>query len=163
MKTIYFSSSIAGAKGIPVYFKKTLVEYMKDLGYRVLSEHVALVDNEQKMFETLSKNAGVHIPQRNGCEAEIRDVDARWVDEADFVIAMVDEPSLGVGMEIERALLRPKRGFKLAPILCLIHADNYPKLSPMVKGVNVPQFYLKIYTDEVDAQKQVLLFLEGQL
>lgn len=162
MKTVYFSSSIFGVKKVPPEMPVNLVNHMKAMGYDVLSEHVALTDDNQ-VFATLSKKSGMQIPQRKGYEKEIRKADTAWVDKADYFVGLVDGPSLGVGMEIERALLRHERGLAPVDILCLVHADNYEGLSAMVKGVEAPQFFLKIYTDEADAIKIVSQFLQGEL
>jgi hypothetical protein len=78
------------------------------------------------------------------------------------VVALVNGPSHGVGMEIERALLKPERGLPLTPILCLIRADLLEKLTWMIRGIKQEGFYLKTYTDLDSAQKIIFDFLTGK-
>ncbi len=158
MKTIYFSASLSGVKNVPTDFLKHIVESMKNEGYKVLSEHIVHGITEEN-FRVLSKNSGKRIPQREGYESEIRSSDISWVDQADYVVALVDSPSHGVGMELERALLRPERGLPIVPILCLVRTDNYPQLTPMIKGVRAPNFSIVQYADSADVIHTVLQFL----
>ena len=158
MKTIYFSASVSGVINIPPDFLKDLVAVMKEEGYRVLSEHIVHGMSEEN-FRLLSKNSGKHIPQREGYEFDIRTIDMQWVDQADYFVAIVDGPSHGVGMEIERALLRPERGLDVVPILCLVQRENFSKVTAMIKGVKAPNFALSQYGDLADASQIVLNFL----
>ncbi len=162
MKKIYFSCSISGTRVATEDFQMLLVEHMKEMGFKVLSEHVAIFDKIQR-FKILSKNSKVDIPKREGFEKEIRDIDTKWVDQADYIVAIVDGPSLGVGMEVERALLRSQRGLVQAPILCLVHENNYLNLSAMIKGIQDPCFYLKTYKDTTEASNHLSNFLKTKL
>lgn len=76
-----------------------------------------------------------------------------WVDECDYLIAVVDGPSHGVGMEIMRALMKEERGLNKTQILCLVHKETYPRLSWMIRGVpeNYKNFSLEKYTNLKDA------------
>ncbi|MEK7526093.1 MAG: hypothetical protein AAB546_01285, partial [Patescibacteria group bacterium] len=96
----------------------------------------------------------------------IRKQDNEWVDQATHLVAVVNAPSHGVGMEIERAILKPQRGLNETPILCLIHETLLDKLSFMVRGVSEdehPSFHLKTYTNLQEAQNTVHDFLIGNL
>jgi predicted RNase H-like HicB family nuclease len=79
----------------------------------------------------------------------------------------VSTPSLGTGMEIAHAYLRPRIGLSLIPVLALYEKDFWPnKLSTMIKGISketVPQFTLKEYTNLEDGKKIINEFLSGLL
>ena len=61
----------------------------------------------------------------------------------------VSNPSLGTGIEIAHAYLRPRVGLSLIPVLALYKKDYWPnKPSTMIKGISkdiVPHFTLKEY------------------
>lgn len=158
MKKVYYSASITGSKGVSEDFQMNLVEHMKSLGFKVLSEHVAIQDSKI-LFTKMSENAGINIPKRDGYEREIRETDIKWVEEADYFVGVVDGPSLGVGIEIEHALLRSRLGLPPCKILCLVQNDNFANLSAMVKGVRSDYFKLEKYMNENEAKDIIKLFL----
>lgn len=71
----------------------------------------------------------------------IFDRDMNWLKQSDFIIADVNEPSHGVGMEIMYAYEHN------IPVVCLLNTTNKP-LSRMVEGS--PHVYLLEYTTEQD-------------
>jgi hypothetical protein len=155
-KKIYFSASIKGAPELDPTLAWKLVSYMAKQGADVLSEHVA-AQTKEDMRRIFSERSGKSIydlfvgPQS---ASNIREIDMKWVDEATHFVALVNGPSHGVGMEIERALLKPLRGLPSTPILCLVHNDVYDKLSCMIKGISqeeCPVFYLKRYENFEEA------------
>jgi hypothetical protein len=92
----------------------------------------------------------------------VRRQDLEWVDEATHVVALVNAPSLGVGMEIQRAIDKPRLGMNSTPILCLISKDRSPGLSFMIRGVSEeesPLFQLREYENLNQAQKHIHNFL----
>lgn len=64
----------------------------------------------------------------DGCDREIHDRDLSWLKEADYLVAEVTTPSLGVGYEIGRAIEWRK------PILCLFRRNSGRTLSAMIAG-----------------------------
>lgn len=158
MKKVYFSSAITGKIAVSENFQVNLINHMKSLGYQVFSEHVGL-QNDRAIFDLLTKNSGKNIPQRDGYEKEIREVDLKWVDEAEYFVGIVDGPSFGVGIEIEHAIQRPTRGLPKTKILCLVHTYNFPKLTAMIKGITETNFQLSKYTDENNAKEIIESFL----
>ncbi len=158
---IYFSGSIKGAPESDPEFPKKLVKFMTDNGANVLSEHVVYPLGD-KMDKVMVKKAGIKLEELQNHPQRwflIREIDTNWVDQADFMIAIVNGPSHGVGMEIERALIKPERGLSKTPILCLIHEDLEEKLSYMIRGIKSDDFYLKTYTDFKSAEDLVFNFL----
>ena len=159
MKKVYFSSAITGKIAVSENFQINIINHMKQKGFKVLSEHVGL-QNDIDIFKELSKNSGRNIPQRNGFEKDIREVDLSWVDEADYFVGIVDGPSFGVGIEIEHAILKPARGLPQTKILCLVHENNFAKLTAMIKGIRESNFQLSRYSDEQNAISIIDSFLK---
>lgn len=160
-KKIYYSGSIQGIKNLEPNFAWELVQFMISHGADVLSEHVA-GRNQAELDEIFTKRSGYVRKKLDNPEEIARKVDMGWVDEATHLIALVNGPSHGVGMEIERALHKPSRGLNETPILCLVHEGLYNKLSWMIKGVikdEAPQFRLTTYTDLKNAKEIVREFL----
>lgn len=145
-------------------FPKKLVNFMIENGAEVLSEHVA-GKNQQECDEMMVKKIGITMEEFKA-EKEpwfrVRKQDISWVDEADCVVALVNSPSLGVGMEIQRALNKEKLGMKKTPILCLVKNEMLDKLSFMIRGINIDEsdvFYLKTYQNLEEAQGHIFDFL----
>lgn len=163
-KKVYYSGSIKGAPEIEPDFAWNLVQYMAQNGAVVLSEHVAARDKEE-MDLVRAKNIGVDLQQMLS-EPEpwfgIRRQDLKWVDEATHLVALINAPSHGVGMEIEHAILKPRLGLNQTPILCSVHENLANKVSFMIRGVaenETPYFYLKTYTDLDSAKSEIYKFL----
>ena len=75
----------------------------------------------------------------------IREVDIKWVDECTHFIGILTGLSLGVGMEIERALLKPRSNLNKTSILCLVNYEYLNQLSAMVREIKEDHFVLKEY------------------
>lgn len=162
-KKVYFSGSIKGATEADPHFAWHLVQYMGQKGANVLSEHVAARTREE-MDEIRAARTGQIIEEMLAQPEpwfDIRRQDNEWVDQATHVVALVNAPSLGVGMEIERAILKPERGLPLTPILALMHEDLLGRLSYMVRGITPEEadFHLKLYSTLPEAQKHIDNFL----
>lgn len=166
---VYYSGSIRGVPSADPEFPRQLVQYMIDNGADVLSEHVA-ARNDQERVAIFARRSGIDllslsVPDRG---KTARRVDLEWVRQATHVVAIVDSPSLGVGMELQYALDKPLRGLNRTPVLCLARhellRDN--RLSNMVIGVSVeesPVFYVKGYDNLGEAKETVSEFLLGRL
>jgi len=83
------------------------------------------------------------------------------------VIFEVSTPSLGTGIEIAHAYLRPRLGLPVIPVLALYEKDFWPnKLSTMIRGIsteNVPHFTLKEYKTLEDGKENLNEFLFNTL
>ena len=158
---IYFSGSIRGVPNPEPSFAWDLVQHMIVNGANVLSEHVA-ARNFTEMDETFFRKSGVDRRKLQEPWFEARRIDFEWVNEATHLVAIVNGPSHGVGMEIQRAIDKPRLGMNETPMLCLIHESLFNNLTWMVRGVKpeeCPVFELKTYTDLEDAKRIVTDFL----
>ncbi len=151
-KKVYCSGSIKGSAEIDPEFAWKIVQYMSENGARVLSEHVA-ARSKDEMNTLLSGNVSEEIQKLLNSQEPwfgVRKQDLDWVDEATHMVALINAPSHGVGIEIEHAILKPKLGLNKTPILCLVHKDLFDKVSFMIKGISVGEsdiFYLRLYSD----------------
>ena len=169
---VYFSGSIKGAPEADPNFAWELVRYMTMNGANVLSEHVA-GRNKEEMEEIRARKMNVPVEyfKRLSRADFLRDVvrkqDVAWVDEASHLVALVNAPSHGVGMEIERAILKPERGLNKTPILCLVHEDLVTGLSGMISGVSEVNdkaaLFVRTYRTLQDADYSIYHFLKGKL
>jgi hypothetical protein len=164
---VYYSGSIKGAPELDPNFAWDLVQYMVEGGADVLSEHVA-ARNKEEMDQVRARKMGVpvesfkNLPREVYVKEIIRRKDLEWVDEATHMVALVNAPSHGVGMELQEAILKPRLGLNVTPILCLVHASLYNNLSGMVLGVREdenPNFYIRTYHDLEEAKTIVRDFL----
>lgn len=157
MKKIYYSASVQGITHKDPNFGWELVQYMKSLGFNVISEHVAGRGHEENKALFL-KNFGIDFMQTPNPKETIFKTDISLVDAAEIMICVVDGPSHGVGMEIMKGLLKPRLGLNETKIKCLVHQDNLEKLTWMIRGVpqsEFPNFSISTYTD-IDSAKQVV-------
>jgi hypothetical protein len=159
---IYFSSSIRGVPNPEPDFAWHIVQTMLKGGANVLSEHVG-ARNRKEMDDIFARKSGIDRRTLDQPWFEARRIDMQWVDEATHLVAVVNGPSHGVGMELERAILKPERGLNSTPILCLIQENLLKEgLTWMIRGVSrdeCPVFELLTYTDLKDAREKVTNFL----
>jgi hypothetical protein len=76
--------------------------------------------------------------------------------DIDAAVFEVSTPSLGTGIEIAHAYLRPRLGLPEIPVIALYQKDYWPNnLSTMIRGITaheVPNFVLKEYDDPNNAR-----------
>ncbi len=82
--------------------------------------------------ERIKKECGIEIFEFVGLTAgtpsEVYETDIAYVEQADGIIAILDVPAIGLGMEIDHAINSNK------PLLCLAHKDA--SVTRMIKGAN---------------------------
>lgn len=161
-KNIYYSGSIRGIIADPEIGKK-IVTFLTENGAYVSSAHVA-ASSKEEMNRVFFERSG-KPPINNSTPSELAyEVDMKWVDEASHLIAIVDGPSFGVGMEIMRALKKPQCGLNSTPVLCLVNKDNLDKLSKMIRGANFEfgdMIQVRTYKDFKDTKKIITEFLKN--
>lgn len=109
---IYFAGAIRGGREDKAFYLE-IVEQLKMYG-NVLTEHVG--------------DAELSAMGEGGGDREIHDRDLSWLKEAEYLVAEVTVPSLGVGYEIGRAVEWGKA------ILCLFRPSANRALSAMIAG-----------------------------
>jgi 2'-deoxynucleoside 5'-phosphate N-hydrolase len=109
---IYFAGAIRGGRqDAALYYE--IVRRLQKHG-EVLTEHVA--DSE---LGILGQDIG---------DRKIHARDINWLQAADYLVAEVTTPSLGVGYEIGKATEWGK------PVLCLYRPEEKRSLSAMISG-----------------------------
>lgn len=142
-----------------------LIGEIKRLGFEVVTEHTKGRTYEERM-EHLEKAIGPLPPK--GIERKVF-VRGKMVQaiEGDITAAVfeVSVPSLGTGVEVAHAYLRPRMGLKKIPILLLYQKDYWPnELSTMIRGISngvIPNVKLAEYENLEDARKKLAGFLKG--
>ncbi len=136
---VFYGAAIQGnsAQGSRQHVNKSLVHAIRNEGCRVLIEHTTGSDYEERM-KLLSEELGA-LPQK-GIE-RTRFVRNRMIEfierQAEAAIFELSVPSLGTGIEIAHAYLRPRLGLAAIPILFLYEKDFWPNnLSSMVRGLD---------------------------
>ena len=131
---IYFCGSIRGGRRDQELYEE-IICFLQEFG-SVLTEHVG-----EKNLKT----------DTNLSDSEIYTRDIAWLQSADFVIAEVSTPSLGVGFEIATALSMNKK------ILCLAQDNKNERLSAMIKGC--PDLQTSLYSGIEEAKNKIRIFL----
>jgi 2'-deoxynucleoside 5'-phosphate N-hydrolase len=109
---IYFAGAIRGGReDVALYFE--IIELLGEYG-EVLTEHIG--------------NAELTGLGEIDDDRKIHDRDLAWLRQADYLVAEVTTPSLGVGYEIGKATEWGK------PTLCLYRPSEGRKLSAMIAG-----------------------------
>ena len=162
---VFYGAAIQGAESRKkrANIHRTIIDTIKKQGLEVYTEHTtgktykeAIEKLEQsigKMPEDdLKRRVFVRNKMIEGIESDIK-----------AAVFEVSTPSLGTGVEIAHAYLRPRMGLKEIPILALYGKDYWPnKLSTMIRGISeeeLPFFILKEYENISDAKKIIYEFL----
>ena len=142
-----------------------LIEEIKGAGFSVISEHVKGTDfDETAGF--LSEVVGELPPKGPNRTIFVRNKMIELIEsEVSGAIFEVSVPSLGTGIEIAHAYLRPRLGLTEIPLLALYEKGFWPnKLSSMVSGISqesYPNFDLREYATLDEATGMVRNFLAG--
>ena len=167
VEKVFYGSAIQGAKdrGERAHINRTLIQLIKSHGYEVVSEHTAGVDKEETA-KLLEKSIGP-LPSV-GKERTIY-VRNKMIEAIEGVIIAavfeVSTPSIGTGVEITHAYLRPRKSLPEIPILSLYQKDYWPNnLSSMISGIapeEIPNFQLVEYKDLEEAIESLSQFLKS--
>ncbi len=150
---IFYGGAIQGAinREERLHIHQFIIETIKSMGYQVVTEHTTGRTYEDRM-KKLEQAIGPLPPKGLQRRIYVRNkmVEAIEGDIA-ATIFEVSVPSLGTGIEIAHAYLRPRMGLPTIPVLCLYQKDYWPnQLSTMIQGITtekVPHFTLEIYKD----------------
>lgn len=138
-------------------------EAIKKSGGELVCEHI-LGKNIQQTAELLEESVGPLPPSGKERSIAVRNTLIDMVEgDIDAAIFEVSIPSLGTGIEIAHAYLRPKMGIKAIPILLLYQKDFQPnKLSSMLTGITpekAEKLILKEYNSPTEIEGLVKSFL----
>jgi len=105
---------------------KAILETLRKKGHKVLSGSQIINLQLRKKDKQLSSE-------------EIFRREQKLIDEADYIVAEVSRPSLGVGSEIVYALKLGK------PVLALVHVGFEDKISPIIAGNPSEKLFFQYY------------------
>jgi len=134
----FFGAAIQGAsdRRQRVHIYRLIIDSLKNAGCDVISEHTTGT-NFDETGVLLEKSIGP-LPQK-GLERTvyIREKMIELVEgDVDAALFEASTPSLGTGIEIAHAYLRPRLGIKEIPVFVLYQQDYWPNdLSAMIKGI----------------------------
>jgi len=164
---VFYGAAIQGAENRKLRSKvhQSLISSIKDQGFEVYTEHTTGKTYDEaieKLEQSIGKMPKGDIERRiyvrnkmiEGVEGDIK-----------AAVFEVSTPSLGTGIEIAHAYLRPRLGLKTVPILALYEKDYWPnKLSTMIRGLSEKDFsYFKIkeYSNIKEAENLLKDFLKN--
>ena len=164
---VFYGAAIQGSKNWKerAHVHKFIINTIKKQGFQVYTEHTSGRSYEEAI-EKLEKSIGKLPKDDLDRRVYVRNKMIEGI-ESDIIAAVfeVSIPSLGTGVEIAHAYLRPRMGFKEIPILALYEKNYWPnKLSTMIKGISneiFPHFILKEYKNLEDGKIVIDEFLNG--
>jgi hypothetical protein len=165
MKQVFYGAAIQGAKDRKErsHDHEFFITTIQKQGYKVYTEHTTGKTYEEAI-QKLEKAIGPIPKDELKRKKYVRNKMIEGV-EGDIKAAIfeVSTPSLGTGIEIAHAYLRPRIGLSLIPVLALYEKNYWPnKLSTMIKGISkedVPHFTLKEYITLEDGKEIINEFL----
>jgi len=155
---VFYGAAIQGSKNRKErsHVHGFIINTIKKQGFEVYTEHTT-GRSYKEAIEKLEQSIG-KLP-KDDLERRIY-VRNKMIEgiESDIIAAVfeVSTPSLGTGIEIAHAYLRPSTGIKEIPILALYEKDYWPnKLSTMIRGISkkeLPNFKIMEYknTDDIE-------------
>lgn len=164
---IFFGAAIQGAsnreKRAAVH--RLIIDAIKSCDCEVISEHATGKDYDATA-KLLGQTLGMLPPQGMERTVFIRNKMIEFIEgDIDAAIFEVSTPSLGTGIEIAHAYLRPRLGLPEIPVIALYQKDYWPNnLSTMIRGITAdeaPHFMLKMYDNPVNAGEFIPELLQG--
>lgn len=153
MRQVFYGAAIQGAKDrkerSPIH--QFFIETIKKRQYDVCTEHTT-GETYEEAIQKLEQAIGPLPTDESERKRVVRNKMIEAI-ESDIHAAIfeVSTPSLGTGIEIAHAYLRPRISLPTVPVLALYQKDYWPNnLSTMIRGISaetVPHFLLKEYTD----------------
>lgn len=166
---VFYGGAIQGNwdRSVRRHVHRSLIEEIKGMGCSIVSEHPKGSDFDETAG-LLAETLGGLPPKGPDRTIFVRNKMIEFI-ESDISAAIfeVSVPSLGTGIEIAHAYLRPRLGLAEIPLLALYEKGFWPnKLSSMVGGISqeqYPNFNLREYTSLDEATKILKEFLAGLL
>lgn len=163
---VFYGAAIQGAENREKRAKvnRFIIDAIKNQGFEVFTEHTTGKSYDEGIAE-LEKSIGCLPDDELERRRYVRDKMIEGVEgDIDAAVFEVSIPSLGTGVELAHAYLRPRMGLPVIPVLALYEKGYWPnKLSTMIRGISedtVPHFVLKEYNDLDDADRKIKNFLD---
>ena len=161
---VFYGAAIQGAENREkrANVHKNIINSIKKQGLEVYTEHTT-GKTYNEAIEKLEKSIGKMPKDDLKRRIFVRNKMIEGI-ESDIVAAVfeVSTPSLGTGVEVAHAYLRPRMGLKEIPILALYEKDYWPnKLSTMIRGISneeFPSFNLMEYKNINDIENIIQNF-----
>jgi hypothetical protein len=161
---VFYGAAIQGAENRKkrANIHKTIIDSIKKQGFEVYTEHTTGKTYEEAI-EKLEQSIGKMPKNDLDRRVYVRDKMIEGVESnIKAAVFEVSTPSLGTGVEIAHAYLRPRMGLKEIPILALYEKDYWPnKLSTMIRGISnveFPNFNLIEYKNIDDVENLIQKF-----
>jgi len=155
---IFFGAAIQGAHNREerAAVHRLIIDAIKRCGHEVLCEHTTGKDYDATAH-LLEKPLGALPPQDIARTVLIRNKMIQFIEgDIDAAIFEVSTPSLGTGIELAHAYLRPRLGLPTIPVIALYQKDYWPNnLSTMIRGITtdeIPDFVVKEYDEPGSAE-----------
>ena len=156
---VFFGAAIQGASNREerAAVHRLIINALKANGCEVVSEHTTGKDY-QATVGLLRDKLGPLPPKGLERTILIRNKMIEFIEgDIDAAFFEVSTPSLGTGIELAHAYLRPRLGLPEIPVVALYQDGYWPNdLSTMIKGITrdvAPRFRLKRYEDPRRAQE----------
>ncbi len=144
---IFFGAAIQGASNREerAAVHRLIINALKDGGCEVISEHTTGKDYDSTIG-LLEDKLGRLPPKGMERTTLIRNKMIEFIEgDVDAAVFEVSTPSLGTGIEIAHAYLRPRLGVPEIPVIALYQKNYWPNnLSTMIRGITtdeVSNFY----------------------
>jgi hypothetical protein len=156
---IFYGSAIQGSEDrkLRAQVNEFIIDIMKKMGHSVVTEHTT-GKTYNESIQKLEKAIGKLPPKGMQRRIYVRDSMINAIEgDIDTAVFEVSTPSLGTGIEIAHAYLRPRMNLPTIPLLALYQTDYWPnKLSTMIQGISkdtIPHFQLKEYKDLTEIEE----------
>ena len=154
---IFFGAAIQGAQNREerAAVHRFIIDAIKSCGCEVISEHTTGKDYNATA-KLLNDSLGQLPPKGIERTVLIRNKMIEFIEgDIDAAVFEVSTPSLGTGIELAHAYLRPRLGLPPIPVIALYQKDYWPNnLSTMIRGITqdvVRDFVVQEYDDPADA------------
>ncbi len=165
MRQIFYGAAIQGAKDRKERSRvhESFIHVIQIQRYKVYTEHTTGKTYEETI-QKLEQAIGPIPKDEQQRKVYIRNKMIEAIEgDINAAIFEVSTPSLGTGIELAHAYLRPRMGLSCIPVLALYEKDYWPnKLSTMIQGIPkelVPHFTLREYKNLEDGEKIIKEFL----
>ena len=154
---IFFSAAIQGASNREerAAVHRLIINALKNCGCEVISEHTTGKDYDSTVG-LLEDKLGSLPPRGMERSILIRNKMIEFIEgDIDAAFFEVSTPSLGTGIEVAHAYLRPRLGLTAIQVFALYQKNYWPNnLSTMIRGITkdeVSNFVVKEYDEPGNA------------